>query len=125
MERPYSNAVGDGDGFVEARALEDADHGAEDFFLGDAHTGFDFGKDGGREEVSFGERAFGEGPAAGQQLGAFLLRDFAVADRGFDLLAVDLRAHLHGFIETVTDFELLGAVDQTVDEFLCDGAAGR
>src|SRR5580658_1514863 len=45
------DAVGDIDGVVEVCALEDADHRSEDFFLGDAHAGFDFGEDGGGEEV--------------------------------------------------------------------------
>ena len=31
--------------------LDEADHGAEDFFLRDAHAGLDAGEDGGRKEV--------------------------------------------------------------------------
>ena len=40
------------------------------------------------------------------------------------------RAHLHGFVEAVADFQFLGAVDEALDEFaihafLHDDAAGR
>ncbi len=57
--------------------------------------------------MSLRKGSLGERLAAGQQLRAFLLRNLAVADRRLYLLPVDLRAHLHRFIETVAHLQIL------------------
>ena len=93
----------------EVVALDEADDRAEDFFLGDAHVGFYFAEDGGREEPVLWRSAFGEPCASGDEFCAFRFGDGDVAFGGFDLLLVDLRADLVGFVEAVADFERLSA----------------
>ncbi len=68
--------------------------------------------------------------AAADQLGAFVLADLDVLEVGLQLLFVDRRTHLHGFIEAVADFQFLRAVHVALDELpvdalLHDDAAGR
>ena len=67
--------------------------------------------------------------AAREQLGAFSPANFDVAEIGLELLLIDGGSHLHGFVEAVTDLQLLRAVhvafdELAVDAFLHDDAAG-
>src|ERR1700747_2965068 len=70
-----------------------------------------------------------EHAAAREEMRSFFLGDLAVADAGFDLLLVDLRAHLRVFVEALPDFKGVGAGYELLGEFggylsVHDDAAG-
>src|SRR5580698_3352285 len=124
------DVVGDLDGVGEIFAGNDRNHGAEDFFLGDAHFGIDVGEDGWLHEVAMDVVAAGEAIAAALEARAFSLADVNIFEVGRELVFVDGGTHLGGFVESVADFQTAGAFDIALDElavnaFLDDDATGR
>ena len=108
--------VGAFDGFFGGAEGEDAEDGAEDFFLRDAVTHGDVGKEAGGEPVAFGrERAGG--------LFEFATFGDAAGDEGADF--VELGAGVDGadvgvFVEGVADAEGLEAVAEFADDLGID-----
>jgi hypothetical protein len=88
-------------------AGNDRNHGAEDFFLRDAHLGIDVGEDRRLDEPAVLVIAFVEAIAAAHQLRAFVLADLDVLFRSvFNLISLTCGAHLDRLVEAVADFQL-------------------
>lgn len=123
------HAIGDLDGFLEVIDGYHGDHGAEDFFTGDALVGEDVTQDCGGDEVAVREVAFGEGVAAADESCALGLGDLDVVEVGFELGLIDCGAHLGFGVQAVADLDAFGLGDQFFEEefeyrFFDEHAAG-
>src|SRR5205807_7017448 len=123
------HAVGNVNGLLKALAGYQAYHRTKDLFLSDTHFAVNVTEYGGLKEPSVGVGGACGTLSAQRQLCSLALANLYIFFRGFNLLPVDLRAHLHALVESVTYFKVLGALCKLgrklpVYAFLNNDAAG-
>src|SRR5215813_883753 len=124
------DAVGHLDGLVKIFTLDHAHHRTENFFLRDAHTCVNVSENCGLKEPAMLTCRIGKAFSAQLKLCPFAFADLNILRAGFNLLLVDLRSHVHGFIKAAAYLQPLRAIHQPVGKlavqaFLNDNAAGR
>ena len=107
---PVLHAIGNFQGIFKAVTGNHRHHGAEDFFLGDAHFRMDISKDCRLVEPSLIVFRAGQAVAAVEKLGAFVLADLHIFLHRLKLLLVDHRSHVGAFVQSVSHFELTHTV---------------
>lgn len=112
--------VGEADGLFGIVERDGADHGAEDFFLGDGHAVVDLAEQGWVVELA--AVFVDQGVAAKSKLCSFGLAEGDVALNGIDLFLVDDRAHASGWVERVAGFPVAGFFFHLVQKFIVDAA---
>ena len=113
------------DGVFEILAGNDRHHRPEDFFLRDAHLGIDVGEYGRLHEVAVLVFAFIQTIAAALHAGAFGLSDLHILQVGLELVLVDCRAHVDGFVESVADFQFLRALHVALHELAVNALSAQ
>src|SRR5919109_3506097 len=101
----------------------------KNFFLSDAHLGMDVAEYGGLMEPAMRMRRALQAVSAAQEPGAFVLPDFHVLLGRAELLLADLRAHVGGFVQPISNLYIPHTIEQPIDElrinaFLHNDAAG-
>lgn len=94
----------------------DGNDRSENLFLHDLHLLIDIGEDGGLNEVSFLSVTF----TAEGDVGTFVLTGFDVVHDTSELEFRNLRTLDGGSLEWITDFIVLGAFGEFLDEFIVD-----
>jgi hypothetical protein len=110
-------------GGFEAVGADDGEDGAEDFFGGDTHGGFDA-----IDHAGAKEEAVGGGVLAAIQSdrGAFFGADVEIAGDTVAMSGGDERAHVYfGLSVGCADFHFGSFVDEAGNEFITDGADGE
>src|SRR5215471_138500 len=126
---PVRDAVGSLNGLLKILTWHQADYWTEDLFLANAHAGVYISEDGGLEEPSVFIIGASQALSTQFQLCAFTFADVDVFRAGLNLLLIDLRTHVHGFIQPVPHLQALRPVYQAVGKlpvntFLNDDTAG-
>src|SRR5208282_3983516 len=111
-------------------AWNDRNHRAKNLFLRDSHLRIDVGKYGWLHEPAILILALVEPIATAHQLRAFVLANFHITKVGLQLLFIYGWSHLDRFIESIANFQFLGARHVALHELaihalLDDDAAGR
>src|SRR5260370_6263413 len=90
---------------------------AEDFFLSDAHSRVNIGKNRGRVEPAMGKAARFDTMSSYNELGALVLPDLNVLHDRLQLRFVDHRSDIGFGIKSVADFEGPYALRKSVEKF--------
>ena len=115
-------AVGDGERFVEVLRLQDGEHGAEDFFLGDGRRRRHVGED---VRGDVGAFAHEKAEIAGVGEPGFLLALFDVAEDALAGFVVDDGADLAAGIFRGADLQAARRLDRAVPERCRAAVPGR